>query len=213
MQAKGPPICLTYLLTHFTHTAHSTSSLSMVVRRKMSFVLFQHHIKPPAPQYTANNTKMMSRSSLLFCVTLAIAAHLTCHHEVSAFSSPSPSSRLPSTSFKGIVSTTKRVHSSYSTALLHATAPPNDIVPSLISASNNWGNVAALSFTASFAQLLGKKTLVGKLLGAPVTAMAIAFILSSVGIFPSTTSFSSSTSSSTSSTEWMTILPPGGKSS
>lgn len=76
-------------------------------------------------------------------------------------------------------------------------------MPSLISASNNWGNVAALSFTASFAQLLGKKTLVGKLLGAPVTAMAVAFILSSVGFIPSTTSLSSST-------EWMTILPPGG---
>jgi uncharacterized membrane protein len=118
---------------------------------------------------------------------------------------------LPSTSFKGIVSTTERAQSSYSTAVLHAAAAvPNDIVPSLISASNNWGNVAVLSFTASFAQLLGKKTLVGKLLGAPVTAMAIAFVLSSVGIIPSATSSFSSSTSSSSSTEWMTILPPGG---
>lgn len=153
---------------------------------------------------------MHPSTRLLLCVALAIAAHLTCYHEVSAFSSPSPSTRLPSTSFKAAVSTTKRVHSSYSTAVLHAAAASNDILPSLISASNNWGNVAALSFTASFAQLLGKKTLVGKLLGAPVTAMAIAFVLSSVGIIPSTTSFSPSTSSSTLSTEWMTILPPGG---
>ncbi len=154
---------------------------------------------------------MHPSTRLLFCVALAIAAHLTCHHEVSAFLSPSPSTRLPSTSFKGVVSTTQRTSSySYSTILLHAAAAaaPNNIVPSLISASNNWGNVAALSFTASFAQLVGKKTLVGKLLGAPVTAMAIAFILSSVGFIPSATPFSSSTSSS--STEWMTILPPGG---
>jgi uncharacterized membrane protein len=150
---------------------------------------------------------MHPSTRLLPCVALAIAAHLTCHHEVSAFSPPT---RLPSSSFKGVVSTAKRAHSSYSTVVLHAAAAaPNDIVPSLISASNNWGNVAALSFTASLSQLLGKKTLVGKLLGAPVTAMAIAFILSSVGIIPSTTSFSASTSSS-SSTEWMTILPPGG---
>jgi uncharacterized membrane protein len=77
--------------------------------------------------------------------------------------------------------------------------------PSLISSSNHWGNIAALSFTASFAQLVGKKTLVGKLLGAPVTAMAVAFVLSSVGFIPSLLS--------TSATDWMTILPPGGSPS
>ena len=79
--------------------------------------------------------------------------------------------------------------------------PPSSIVPtSLISASNHWGNIAALSLAASLAQLIGKTTLIGRLLGAPVTAMALTFMLSSVSIFPS----------STLGLNWLTLLPPGG---
>ena len=79
--------------------------------------------------------------------------------------------------------------------------PPSSIVPtSLISASNHWGNIAALSLAASLAQLIGKTTLIGRLLGAPVTAMALTFMLSSVSIFPS----------STIGLNWLTLLPPGG---
>ena len=47
---------------------------------------------------------------------------------------------------------------------------------SIIKPGDNWGNIAALCSTASFAQFIGAKTSVGKLLGAPVTAMAIAFL-------------------------------------
>ena len=71
---------------------------------------------------------------------------------------------------------------------------------SIISSTNNWGNIAALSFTASLAQLLGKTTLMGKLLGAPVTAMALTFVLSSVSWIP------------TLSGQWKCMLPPGGSS-
>jgi len=46
--------------------------------------------------------------------------------------------------------------------------------------------------------------MVGKLLGAPVTAMALTFVLSSVGWIPTMLSPSSST------WQWNTLLPPGG---
>jgi hypothetical protein len=81
---------------------------------------------------------------------------------------------------------------------------PSSVPPSLISQSNDWGNIAVLSFAASLAQLLGKTTLVGKLLGAPVTAMALTFVLSSLSIFPS---------SIRSTANWSTLLPSGGSPS
>ena len=55
---------------------------------------------------------------------------------------------------------------------------------SLISADDNWANIAALCTIASVSQSVGERTLVGKLLGAPVTAMAIAFALGSIGVLP-----------------------------
>ena len=78
-------------------------------------------------------------------------------------------------------------------------------ISSIISQSDSWGNIAALSFVASLAQLLGKSTTVGKLLGAPVTAMALSFALSSVDWIPTKLS-------TTSTTSWTltTLLPPGG---
>ena len=48
---------------------------------------------------------------------------------------------------------------------------------------------------------MGKTTLIGKLLGAPVTAMALTFVLSSIGWIPT---YSEST------LRWKTLLPPGG---
>lgn len=72
---------------------------------------------------------------------------------------------------------------------------------SLISSSNHYGNIAVLSFAASLAQLLGKTTLIGRLLGAPVTAMALTFALSSLSIIPSMASETSN---------WLTLLPSGG---
>jgi len=78
---------------------------------------------------------------------------------------------------------------------------------SIISPSDDWGNVAVLSLAASLAQLLGRTTSAGKLLGAPVTAMALSFVLSSVGWVPI---LSSPSSSSLSTWKWNTVLPPGG---
>jgi hypothetical protein len=83
---------------------------------------------------------------------------------------------------------------------------------SLLSPSDTWGNIATLAFSASLAQLLGKSTTIGKLLGAPVTAMALTFALSSIGWIPTRIITSSSSSSMMSSSiwKWKTLLPPGG---
>lgn len=54
----------------------------------------------------------------------------------------------------------------------------------LISSGDTWGNIAALSLTATVSQTLGMTTRIGRLLGPPVTAMAIAFLLGSVGVLP-----------------------------
>jgi hypothetical protein len=87
---------------------------------------------------------------------------------------------------------------------------------SILSPSDTWGNIATLAFSASLAQLLGKTTTIGKLLGAPVTAMALTFVLSSVGWIPTrmTPSGNATTTAiaSVSSSVWKlkTLLPPGG---
>ncbi len=52
----------------------------------------------------------------------------------------------------------------------------------LIDPLDTWGNVSILCFSATLAQILGKTTSIGKLLGPPVTAMALSFFLASVGI-------------------------------
>jgi len=52
----------------------------------------------------------------------------------------------------------------------------------LVTATDTWGNWATLTGTATISQVLGKSTRVGRLLGPPVTAMAITFFLASVGI-------------------------------
>ncbi|KAL3760055.1 hypothetical protein ACHAWU_006603 [Discostella pseudostelligera] len=88
---------------------------------------------------------------------------------------------------------------------------------SILSPSDTWGNIATLAFSASLAQLLGKTTTIGKLLGAPVTAMALTFVLSSVGLIPtrmtpSGTATTTAIASSTTTSKWKlkTLLPPGG---
>ena len=53
---------------------------------------------------------------------------------------------------------------------------------SLVGAHDSWGNLATLSAVGVAAQKLGTTTKVGKLLGAPVTAMALTFWLASVGV-------------------------------
>jgi hypothetical protein len=78
--------------------------------------------------------------------------------------------------------------------------PSSEMPLSLIPASNQWSNIAALSFAASLAQLLGKTTTIGRLLGAPIVAMTLTFGLSSLNIVPPINSASS----------WLTLLPSGG---
>lgn len=52
----------------------------------------------------------------------------------------------------------------------------------LISAQDAWGNWSFLAGMVTLAQLLGKSTRVGRLLGPPVTAMALTFFFASVGV-------------------------------
>lgn len=54
----------------------------------------------------------------------------------------------------------------------------------LIQKNDSWGNIATICATASVSHGIGKSTAIGQLLGPPVTAMAIAFLLGSVGFLP-----------------------------
>ena len=55
---------------------------------------------------------------------------------------------------------------------------------SLIGPNDRWGNWMALLGSAAVAQVLGEKTRVGQLLGPPVTAMALTFVMATIGIVP-----------------------------
>jgi uncharacterized membrane protein len=52
----------------------------------------------------------------------------------------------------------------------------------LIGATDAWGNWAALTGIATVSQVLGKSTRIGRLLGPPVTAMAVTFAMASIGV-------------------------------
>lgn len=52
----------------------------------------------------------------------------------------------------------------------------------LIAANDSWGNWSFLAGMATLAQVLGKSTRVGRLLGPPVTAMALTFCFASIGV-------------------------------
>lgn len=72
----------------------------------------------------------------------------------------------------------RRERPSSSRSALHMTLPR---IP-LIAADDTWGNWATLAGTASVAQYLGKSSKIGRLLGPPVTAMAITFALATIGV-------------------------------
>jgi uncharacterized membrane protein len=59
---------------------------------------------------------------------------------------------------------------------------PSSSLHSLIQAQDAWGNYAALTGAAAAGQVIGKKTKIGKLLGPPVTAMALTFFLATIGV-------------------------------
>jgi uncharacterized membrane protein len=52
----------------------------------------------------------------------------------------------------------------------------------LVNANDAWGNWSVLTGTAAIAQVLGKTTVIGRLLGPPVTAMAMTFGLATIGV-------------------------------
>lgn len=52
----------------------------------------------------------------------------------------------------------------------------------LVPANDSWGNWAALCSTAALSQVMGTRSSIGRLLGAPVTAMALSFVMASVGV-------------------------------
>ena len=54
----------------------------------------------------------------------------------------------------------------------------------LIHVDDSWGNWVVLTGSAAAAQVLGQTTAVGRLLGPPVTAMALTFLLATIGILP-----------------------------
>lgn len=54
----------------------------------------------------------------------------------------------------------------------------------IIQQNDSWGNIATICATASVSHGIGKTTALGRLLGPPVTAMALAFFLGSVGFLP-----------------------------
>ena len=57
----------------------------------------------------------------------------------------------------------------------------SSMVP-LISADDVWGNWSMLCGIAAMAQMIGRKTYIGTLLGPPVTAMAMSFVAATIGI-------------------------------
>ena len=59
-------------------------------------------------------------------------------------------------------------------------SPSNPLIP----ATDDMGNASAVLMCATIAQFLGKSTAIGRLLGPPVTAMALTFLLASIGIMP-----------------------------
>ena len=79
----------------------------------------------------------------------------------------------------------RRVRATELTAL---SLPTSISLPSpsnpLISATDDMGNASAVLMCATIAQFLGKSTAIGRLLGPPVTAMALTFLLATIGIMP-----------------------------
>ena len=119
----------------------------------------------------------------LFLVAFRVGACLnltaTCH----AFMTPPASTlRVPhfglaQPSFASIIDTT-RIHAFSLPTFLPSPSSP------LVSAADDYGNASAVLLCATLAQLLGKTTALGKLLGPPVTAMTLTFFFASVGIMP-----------------------------
>ena len=83
---------------------------------------------------------------------------------------------------RGIIITAANTRSTSSSKSSSTSSTSLSMMNSLIPYNDEWGNLAVLTGTSVLAQILGTKTRIGKLLGSPVSAMAITFFLASVGI-------------------------------
>ena len=81
-----------------------------------------------------------------------------------------------------IVPSSSRCYAIATTAPLLKLLPTIPFSGPLIPAHSDWGNWAALMGLACLSQHWGRTTTVGRLLGAPVTAMALTFLCASIGI-------------------------------
>ncbi|KAL3943944.1 MAG: hypothetical protein SGBAC_001978 [Bacillariaceae sp.] len=116
----------------------------------------------------------MSRSSSQFHLRLALICLLLniCCLTVNGFAIVNRVSTIPlarrTSSTLVSPSPTKRLESSQLRSIIHA--------------SDTWGNIAGMTGAAVAGQTLGARTKIGKLLGPPVSAMAISFMLASIGV-------------------------------
>ncbi len=92
-----------------------------------------------------------------------------------------PSWKSPSPSFASIPGHNHRIPSNRKQPP-YSTVGSTTALGSLVPANDPWGNLSLLSAVGVVAQQLGTTTRLGKLLGAPVTAMALTFGLASVGV-------------------------------
>jgi uncharacterized membrane protein len=121
---------------------------------------------------------ILSRLPLLCLISVLIFFSA----KVQGFASPSrgnhQTSHFPKRAFKESPRLSIQAASTRKTTRLQA-LPFN--LP-LIGADDAWGNWAVLAGTATAAQVLGRTTAVGRLLGPPVSAMAMTFFFATVGV-------------------------------
>lgn len=69
-----------------------------------------------------------------------------------------------------------------STSTKRSLLPPDIALPLVVDSGDKWGNWGVLLGCAAASQSIGKATRMGRLLGPPVTAMALAFTLATLGV-------------------------------
>lgn len=125
---------------------------------------------------------MMSRFRVVYVVMMMMCRSTTTLGFVpSRTRTPATTTTTPLSRISFLSSDRRRI--SYRQKEKSQTRRSSSHVPvSFITPSDTWGNTAFLCGSATLAQILGKTTTIGRLLGPPVTAMAIVFGLASIGI-------------------------------
>jgi len=96
-----------------------------------------------------------------------------------AFHPPAATARVPFAT-----GATKGTSLSKAATSLHASSVPT-IPATLLSKTDTWGNWMVLMGNAALAIVMSKRTTVGKLLGPPITALALTFLMATIRILPS----------------------------